>query len=79
LASVEANLRGDEGKVLLREEAMMAVRGRTGFGLEGLFEREPGKGRGRSVCRGGRSGWFFPLPRRWRNQQEMGGAAGLCF
>ena len=79
LASVEANLRGDEGKVLLREEAMMAVRGRTGFGLEGLFEREPGKGRGRSVCRGGRSGWFFPLPRRWRNQQEMGGAVGLCF
>jgi hypothetical protein len=51
---VEANLRGDEGKVLLREEVVMAVRGRTGFGLgERLFEREPSKGRGRSVYRGG--------------------------
>ena len=54
LASVEANLQGDKGKVLLREEAVTTVRGRTSFGLgERLFEREPAKGRGRFVCRGG--------------------------
>ena len=44
-----------------------------------LFEREPAEGRGRSVCSGGWSVWFFPLPRRLGGQQEMGGAASLCF
>jgi len=44
-----------------------------------LFEREPAEGRGRSVCSGDWSVWFFPLPRRLGGQQEMGGAASLCF
>ena len=44
-----------------------------------LFEREPAE-EGEGPCaEGGRSVWFFPLPRTLGDQQEMGGAAGLCW